>query len=149
MSPNHVFSQRLYQGMRRSHARTIGVASDDDAPTVNRIVLAFWRHAQTYYCRTDGTPTAEVDNYHRTLRPLKQLKVWQSINDFTKVVNVRFVNASLLEPGLGKLRLREYVVDVEVISHINEWKQQRQHGEKSFISVLHLDKFINLFIAEE
>src|SRR4051794_35078208 len=47
-----------------------GVALD---LSVNELLLAFWRHAESYYRRADGTPTGELDNLRLALRPLKSL----------------------------------------------------------------------------
>ncbi|HYH65971.1 MAG TPA: tyrosine-type recombinase/integrase [Urbifossiella sp.] len=41
--------------------------------TVNELLLAFMEHAQTFYRRTDGTPTNEVDEYKQALRFVKNL----------------------------------------------------------------------------
>jgi integrase len=41
--------------------------------TVAELVLAFWRHATTYYRQPTGEPTGELDNFRRALKPLRQL----------------------------------------------------------------------------
>src|SRR4051812_8738052 len=41
--------------------------------SVNDVILAFWRHAEAYYRRADGSPTAELDNLRLALRPLRHL----------------------------------------------------------------------------
>ena len=44
-----------------------------DDLTVVELIAHFWKHAQTYYRRLDGTSTSEIDNYRQVLRPLKDL----------------------------------------------------------------------------
>src|SRR4051812_9427845 len=41
--------------------------------SVNELLLAFWRHAEGYSRRGDGTPTAELGNLRLAVRPLKSL----------------------------------------------------------------------------
>ncbi len=41
--------------------------------SVSQVALAFWKHAEVYYRKPDGTQTSEVDNYRQALRPLKKL----------------------------------------------------------------------------
>src|SRR4051812_40128726 len=36
--------------------------------TLNEVYLAFWRHAERHYRRTDGTPTNELAQYRQTFR---------------------------------------------------------------------------------
>jgi hypothetical protein len=40
---------------------------------VVELAAAFWRHAQTYYRKPDGTPTSEVKNFRYVLKPLNRL----------------------------------------------------------------------------
>jgi hypothetical protein len=51
-------------------------------PTVNELLLAFWRHAETYYRKPDGTPTAEPDKIKLEVRPLKRLYGMTLAEDF-------------------------------------------------------------------
>src|SRR3954468_22299816 len=48
-------------------------AADTDSPSVNEVILAFWRFAELHYRHTDGSPTEELASFRRTLRPLKEL----------------------------------------------------------------------------
>ena len=43
------------------------------AMTVKAVILRFWEHAKIYYRHVNGSPTGEVDNYRRALRPLRRL----------------------------------------------------------------------------
>jgi integrase len=50
--------------------------------TVNELILAYWKHAETHYRRPDGTPTAEIYCLRAALRPLRQLYGHTSVKDF-------------------------------------------------------------------
>jgi integrase len=54
---------------RRQPIATSETAADI---SVNKLILLFWEHAQTYYCRPDGTHTSEVDNFKRILKLLRR-----------------------------------------------------------------------------
>src|SRR5947209_19851869 len=49
----------------------VGVTAVPDL-TVNELLLAFWRHAETHYRTPDGSPTGELANFRDSLRPLKE-----------------------------------------------------------------------------
>ncbi len=45
----------------------------DQSLTINRLILSFFEHVQSYYRKPDGTQTTEVDNFRQALRPLRRL----------------------------------------------------------------------------
>src|SRR5207247_5755949 len=48
----------------------------DAAPswlTLNEVMVAFWAHPEHHYRHPDGTPTSELNEYRRSLRPVKEL----------------------------------------------------------------------------
>src|SRR5512135_1358704 len=47
--------------------------TESDALSLNELILAYWRHAEGYYRRSDGSPTGELDNLRLALKPLRQL----------------------------------------------------------------------------
>jgi len=49
-----------------------GLSTSSDL-TVVELIAHFWKHAQSYYRRLDGTPTTEIGNFRLALRPLKEL----------------------------------------------------------------------------
>jgi integrase len=53
--------------------RTLPMADAGIGPTVTMIALAFWRHAQAYYVKPDGSPSGEAGNYRVALRALKEM----------------------------------------------------------------------------
>ena len=42
-------------------------------PTVDEILLAFWKHAEKHYRGDDGTQTHEVAEYRQVFKPLRAL----------------------------------------------------------------------------
>jgi site-specific recombinase XerD len=52
------------------------------AISVNKLILAFWEHAQNYYRRPDGTMTSEVTNLQQVLRLLRRLYGKTAANEF-------------------------------------------------------------------
>ena len=38
------------------------------SPTIEDLILAFWKHAVVHYRHADGTPTSELANYRQSLR---------------------------------------------------------------------------------
>src|SRR5437764_11057991 len=59
-----------------------GAATNDSGLTVNELLLAYWKHAETHYRRPDGTPTAEIHCLRAALRPLRQLYGHTSVKEF-------------------------------------------------------------------
>jgi hypothetical protein len=55
------------------HRATAAVITAASGPTVNEVILAFWRHAEQHYRRPDGSPTSELNEYRCAFRPLKEL----------------------------------------------------------------------------
>jgi integrase len=49
------------------------LAMSSEPLTVNRVLLSYWAHVETYYRHPDGRPTTEVDNIRQALRPLRHL----------------------------------------------------------------------------
>src|SRR5262249_20949453 len=50
--------------------------------SINEVILAYWRHAETYYRHPGGTPTSEADSIRLALRPLKRLYGHTPADDF-------------------------------------------------------------------
>ncbi len=55
-----------------ANGRRMPISSEANI-TVTEMIAAFWRHAQAYYRKPDGTPTTTLDNFRQALRPLKRL----------------------------------------------------------------------------
>lgn len=80
--------------------------------TVSELAARFWKHAQAYYLKPDGTPTSMLDNYRMVLRPLKELYGSALATDFgprsLKAVRDRMVQAgwcrSVVNQGVNLVR---------------------------------------------
>jgi len=77
-----------------------------EAITVAELVAQFWKHAETFYRRPDGTPTSELTTYKYAVRPMVELYAGIRVSEFgpksLKTVRTRMI-------GLGWCR-----------SHINK-----------------------------
>lgn len=60
-----LIAEWLAHGRRLPDARS--------GPTVNELILGYWRRCQEHYRKADGTPSSELDLVRLALRPLKQL----------------------------------------------------------------------------
>src|SRR5688500_8636857 len=47
--------------------------ADPEGPSINEVLLAFMRHAQTYYVQPNGSPSLEFDKIAQSIRSLKEL----------------------------------------------------------------------------
>jgi integrase len=78
--------------------RPLVPAADAPAFTVNELMLAFWRHAEGYYCDDDGHPTGELRDYRLSLRPLKELYGRLAAADFSPL-KLKTVRQQMVEAG--------------------------------------------------
>jgi len=64
-----------------AHGRQLPVSPDEI--TVVELAARFWRHAQTFYRKPDGTPTSTLHNYKAALRLARRLYGSSRVQDFT------------------------------------------------------------------
>jgi hypothetical protein len=64
--------QRLI-GEWLARGRTYAPHPAADGPSVNGVLLAFWRHAKRFYVNPDGAPSPEQDKLAQAMLPLKHL----------------------------------------------------------------------------
>lgn len=73
---SHEKYARLIAEWRQSRDRAIPAAASNSSAgfdlSVNELILAYWRHVETYYVK-DGRPTSEQDNIRQALRFLRRL----------------------------------------------------------------------------
>jgi integrase len=69
--------------------------------TVAELILAFWKHGETYYRHADGTPTGELDNYRHAFRALKMLYGATPARDFGPK-SLKLVRQSMVDAGLSR-----------------------------------------------
>jgi hypothetical protein len=53
--------------------------------TIAEVILAYWRHVETYYRHPDQTPTSEADNIRLALRPVRELYGHSRAADFDAI----------------------------------------------------------------
>jgi len=104
--------RRIYLGKhgskksREEYHRLIAewLANDQQLPvppeelTVAELLARYWKHAESYYRRADGTPTGELDCYRQALRPLRRLYGSTLAKDFgprnLKTIRDQFVRGT-------------------------------------------------------
>lgn len=124
--------RRIYLGRhgtkrsREEYHRLIAewLANDQQLPVppeelkVSELLVRFWRHAEGYYQRTDGTPTGELDCYRQALRPLRRLYGSTLAKDFgprnLKTVREQFVRgtAPKMRRGASRKTVNSYVARI-------------------------------------
>lgn len=68
-------------------------------PSVEEVILAFWRHAEQHYRGPDGEPTREPDNYRLSLRPLRKLYGTLPAAEFSPL-KLKALRQTLIDQGL-------------------------------------------------
>ncbi|MCH7599998.1 MAG: hypothetical protein IH973_09590 [Myxococcales bacterium] len=85
----------------------------------------FWKHAESYYRRADGTQTDELGNFKLAFRPLKELYARTAVDDFgplkLKAVRQQMVDAgwcrSYINKQVSRLKLVfKWGVENELVS---------------------------------
>lgn len=77
---------------------TVNLVATSRKLSVNRLMLAFWRFAKTYYQR-DGEPTSEMGCLRDALRPLRQLYGRTAAVEFGPK-SLKAVRQSMIDAGL-------------------------------------------------
>ena len=75
------YARLIAEWRRNSGVLPAPVRSPSGVPTVNELVLAYFRFAQTRYVK-HGEPTSEVGRVRQALRPLRQLHGTTPAADF-------------------------------------------------------------------
>lgn len=76
--------------------------------TISELVLAYWRHVQTYYRDPDGTPGGEQENIRIALRPLRKLFGLSLAADFGPVA-LKLVRQAMIDAGLARSTINQRV----------------------------------------
>jgi integrase len=72
----------------------------DAAMTVSELILAYWRHARSYYVK-DGQQTGEVENIRYALRPVRALYGHTRARDFGPLA-LKAVRQAMIEKGASR-----------------------------------------------
>lgn len=79
--------------------------------SVNELLLAFWRHAESYYNHVDGSPSAELENLRLALRPLRQLYGTTNACDFGPKA-LKAVRQGMVDSGLCRRTINQRIARV-------------------------------------
>lgn len=72
-----------------------------EPPSVNELLLGYWRHAQGYYRDQGGNPSRELDNVRDALKPLRRLYGLTPAADFGALA-LRSVREEMVRSGLAR-----------------------------------------------
>jgi hypothetical protein len=64
---------RILTELRSGPQAALVVTKATNKATVNEVLLAFWRYAETHYRRADGTVTNELTEYKQAYIPIREL----------------------------------------------------------------------------
>ena len=93
-----------------------------DGPTVDEVVLAFWRHAVGYYVDPGGQPAAEQDSYRSALQILRKVAGPEPAEGFGPK-RLLAVQAAMVEAGWT----RKYVNrSLGRVRHVSKWAVSRE-----------------------
>lgn len=105
-----------------AHGRRLPNASP--GPTMNELILAYWRRCQQHYRKSDGSASSELDLVRLAMRPLKELYGRTSADKFgplaLKAVRQRMIDARLsrgvINAHIGRIkRLFKWAVENELV----------------------------------
>ncbi len=86
-------------------------------PSVNELILEYFRHVQTYYRHPDGRPTSEVENVRRALRWPRQLYGHTDAAAFDGPA-LEAVRGQMVAAGLCRNRINK---DVSRVKRMFRW----------------------------
>ena len=86
-------------------------------PTVDEVILAFWRHAESTTAAPDGTPTGELANFRDSLRPLRRLYGGTPAAGFGPLA-FKAVRQAMIDAGLARTTINQRIGR---IVHVFKW----------------------------
>ena len=89
-----------------ANGRRLPVAADE--VTVTELIAAYWRHAQSYYRKPDGTHTRSVELIKTAMRPLKRLYGNTTVGAFGPLA-YKAVRQSMIDAGLRRKTIERYM----------------------------------------
>lgn len=94
-----------FRGSKRQSA-TSSQRESDMGPSVAELLLGYWRHANQYYRKPDGTPTSEIHCLKSALAPVRELFAMTPAQSFTplmlKAVRERYIQAKWTRKNINK-----------------------------------------------
>jgi len=98
-----------------------GLSTSSDL-TVVELIAHFWKHAQSYYRRLDGTPTTEIGNFRLALRPLKEL-YGRTPADAFGPKSLKVVRQHMIDLGWARTNINAMV---SRIRHVFRWAAENE-----------------------
>jgi hypothetical protein len=100
--------------------------------TVSELIIAFWRHAEIYYRKPDGTPTSEQDSFRDALRPLRRLYAETRAADFGPRA-LKALRESMIQLGWCRTHINKQIARIK---RVFKWgvENGRTKGDKYIYS---------------
>jgi integrase len=86
-------------------------------PTVNDVILAFWKHAQVHYRDPDGKLTCEPSHFRSALKPLRALHGTEPAAAFSPK-KLKTVRAAMAATGITRPEVNRRVAKIR---HVFKW----------------------------
>lgn len=92
--------------------------------SISELILAFYRHAEGYYWKTDGSPTSELGNIAFALKPLRELYEHTFAQDFgplaLKSVRQTMIDKKIVRTSINRnigriVRMFRWAVENEMV----------------------------------
>jgi hypothetical protein len=110
---------RRHQPASSSDSPSVGPAKS--VTLVNELILAFWKHAKTWYVK-NGRPTSEIRSFRAALRPVRALYGRQPVTDFGPLALVT-CRQKLVEADICRKRINQHVGRIR---HMFKWGVARE-----------------------
>jgi integrase len=92
------------------------------APTINEVLLAYYRHAETYYRKPGGRPTSELHCIRSALRPVKQLYGDSDAAAFDSLC-LQSIQRRMIQAGLARKTIND---GIHRIRRAFKWAAKQQ-----------------------
>lgn len=105
---SHTEYARIISEIGVAASPAMAVKSHDRDLSINELILAFLRHADTHYRRADGTATQEPVEYRLTLRFVRELYGHTPAKDFGPLA-LKTVRQAMIDRGLCRTLVNQRV----------------------------------------
>ncbi|VTS04862.1 tyrosine-type recombinase/integrase [Tuwongella immobilis] len=82
--------------------------------TINEIIVAFFKHGESYYRHADQTPTGELENFRYGLRDLHEKHGHRGVSEFT-IEDLRNLRADLIERRLARTTINANIRRIRTV----------------------------------
>jgi integrase len=95
-----------------ANGRQLG--ADETDFTICDVLAGFWRHAETYYRKPDGSPTSELKNYRDALGPVRRLYADTPANRFGPLA-LQAVRDEMIRQGWCRTYINKQIIRVRSV----------------------------------